>query len=69
MLTLADVFVDEVHTFATILAGIAVALIKLVFAAVPSVARLTVTSITSNAIYTSTMVAWVRVAIINVALT
>lgn len=69
MLTLADVFVDKVNTFATILAGVAMALIELVFAAIASVARLTVASITGNAIYASTMVAWVRLTIINVALT
>lgn len=44
------------------------ALIKLVLAAVTGVARFTVTCVTGNAIYASAMVAWVRLAVINVAL-
>lgn len=69
MLTLADILVDSVHTFAAILAGVAVALVELVLAAVASVARITITSVTGNAIYASAMVARVRLAVIDVALT
>lgn len=68
MLTLADILVDKVHTLAAILAGVAVALIELVLAAVAGVAGIAVTCVTGNAIKASAMVAWVRLAVINVAL-
>lgn len=68
MLTLANILVDKVHTLAAILAGVAVALIELVLAAVAGVARIAVTRVTGNAIYASAMVAWVRLAVIDVAL-
>lgn len=68
MLTLADILVDEVHTLADILAGVAVALIELVLAAVAGVAGIAVTRVTGNAIHASAMVAWVRLAVIDVAL-
>lgn len=44
------------------------AFVELVLAAVASVARLTVTIVTGNAIYASAMVARVRLAVIDVAL-
>lgn len=69
MLTLADVLVDQVHTLASVLARIAVTLIELVLTAVPCVASIAVTGVAGNAIYASTMVAWVRLAVVDVALT
>ncbi len=69
MLALADVLVDQVHTFASILTRTAVALIELVLTAIACVASITVTGVTGNAIYTSTMVAWVRQTVVYIILT
>lgn len=68
MLALADVLVNQVHTLASILTGVAVALIELVLTAVARVSRVTVTGVTGNAIYAGTMVAWVRLTVVNIAL-
>lgn len=68
MLALADVLVNQVHTLASILTGVAVALIELVLTAVARVSRVTVTGVAGNAIYAGTMVAWVGLAVVNVAL-
>lgn len=69
MLALADVFVDQVHTLASILARVAVALIELVLTAIACVASITVTGVAGNAIYASTMVAWVGLTVVDITLT
>lgn len=69
MLTLADVFVNQVHTLATILTWIAVALIKLVLAAIACVARVTVAGVASDSIDAGAMVAWVWLTVVDVTLT
>lgn len=69
MLALADVLVDQVHTLAPILTRVAVALIELVLTAIACVASITVTGVTGNAIYTSTMVAWVGLTVVDITLT
>lgn len=68
MLTLADVFVDQVHTLAAVLAGVAMAFIQLVLAAVACIAGHAVTGVAGDAVHTSAMVAGVGLAVINVAL-
>lgn len=69
MLTLADVFVNQVHTLAPILTWIAVALIKLVLATIACVARVAVAGVASNSIDASAMVAWVWLTVVDVTLT
>lgn len=69
MLALADVLVDQVHTLASILARVAVALIELVLTAIACVASITVTGVAGNAIYAGTMVAWVRLTVVDITLT
>lgn len=68
MLTLADVLVDQIHTLAVVLAGVAMTLIELVLTAVASVAGITVTGEDVYAVHAGAMVARVRLAIVNVAL-
>lgn len=69
MLTLADIFIDQVHTFAPILTRVAVALIELILTAIACVSRITITGVASDAIDASTMVAWVWLTVVGVALT
>lgn len=69
MLALTDVLIDPVHTLAPILTRIAVALIKLVFTAIACISGITITSVASNAIYASTMVAWVRLTVVDINFT
>lgn len=69
MLALADVLVDQVHTLASILTGVAVALIQLVLTAIARVASITVTGVAGNAIYARTMVARVGLTVVDVTLT
>lgn len=69
MLALADVLIDQVHTLATVLAGVAVALIELILTAITGVAGITVTCVAGNAIHASTMVAWVGLTVVYIALT
>lgn len=69
MLALTDILVDEIHTLASILARVAMALIELVLAAIACVAGITITGIAGNAIYASTMVAWVRQTVVDITLT
>lgn len=69
MLALADVLVDQVHTLASILTRVAVALIELVLTAIARVASITVAGVAGNAIYACTMVTRVRLAVVDVALT
>lgn len=69
MLALADVLVDKVHTLASILTRVAVALIELVLTAIARVASITVTGVAGNAIYACTMVAWVGLTVIDITLT
>lgn len=45
------------------------ALIELVLTAIARVARITVTGVTGNAIYARTMVAWVRLTVVDITLT
>lgn len=66
MLALADVLVDKVHTLAPILTRVAVALIELVLTAIACVSRITVTGVAGNAIYACTMVAWVRLTVVDI---
>lgn len=68
MLALADVLVYQVHTLAPILTRIAVALIELVLTAVACVASITVTGVAGNAIYARTMVAWIRLTVVDITL-
>lgn len=68
MLTLADIFIDQVHTLAPILTRVAVALIELILTAIACVSRITITCVASNAIYASTMMAWVWLTVVDVAL-
>lgn len=69
MLALADVFVDQVHTLAPVLTRVAVTLIELVLTAIACITSITVTGVTGNAIHTSTVVAWVRLTVVDVILT
>lgn len=69
MLALADVLVDKIHTLASILTRVAVALIELILTTITCIASITVTGVASNAIYTSTMVAWVRLTVVDVTFT
>lgn len=69
MLALADVLVNQVHTLAPILTRVAMALIELVLTAIACVARITVTGVAGNAIYAGTMVAWVRLTVVDITLT
>lgn len=69
MLALTYILVDLVHTLTPILTGVAVALIELILTAIACVSRITVTCKASNAIYASTMVAWVRLTVVDIALT
>lgn len=66
MLALADVFVNQVHTLAPILAWVAVALVKLVLTAIACVARFTVAGVASDSIYTGAMVARVWLTVVDV---
>lgn len=68
MLALADVLVDQVNTLAPILTRVAVALIELVLTAIACVASVAVTGVAGNAIYASTMVAWVRLTVVDITL-
>lgn len=69
MLALADVLIDQVHTFAPVLTGVAVTFVELVLTAIACVSSITVTGVAGNAIYASTMVAWIRLTVIDVTLT
>lgn len=69
MLALTDVLVDQVHTLSPILTRIAVALIELILTAIACVSRITVTGVAGDAIYAGTMVARVRLTVVNIALT
>lgn len=69
MLTLADVLVDQVHTFTSVLAWVAVALIELVLTAIACVASIAVTGVAGNPIYASAMVAWVGLTVVDITLT
>lgn len=69
MLTLADIFVDQVYTLAPVLTWVTVALVELVFAAVARIAWHAVACVTGDAIYAGAVVAWVRPAVIAVAFT
>lgn len=68
MLALADVFIDQVYTFAPVLTRIAVALIELILTAIASVASITVTCVASNAIYARAMVTWVGLTVVDITL-
>lgn len=68
-MALADVLVDQVHTLASILTRVAVALIELILTAIACITSITVTGIAGNAIYASTMVAWVGLTVVDIALT
>lgn len=68
MLALADVLVNQVHTLAPVLTRVAVALIELVLTAISRVARITVTGVAGNAINAGTMVAWVRLTVVDITL-
>lgn len=69
MLALADVFIDQIHALAAILTGVTMALIELIFTPVACVSRHTVTGVAGDAVHAGSMVAWVRLAVINVAFT
>lgn len=69
MLALADVLVDQVHTLAPILTRVAVALIELVLTAIACITSVAVTGVAGYAIYASTMVAWVGLTVVDIALT
>lgn len=69
MLALADILVDQVHALASVLAGVAVALVELVLTAVPGVTRLAVTGVAGNAVDTGPVMAGVRLAVVNITLT
>lgn len=68
MLALTDIPVDLVQTLAPILTGVTVALIQLILTAIACVSWITVTRVASNAVYASTMVAWVRLTVVDVTL-
>lgn len=68
MLALADVLVDQVDAFAPILTRVTVALVKLVLAAIASVAGIAVAGIAGNPVHAGTMMAWVRLTVVDVAL-
>lgn len=68
MLALADVLVDQVHTLASILTRVAVALIELVLTAIAGVAGVTITGVAGNAIDASTVVAWVGLTVVDITL-
>lgn len=68
MLALADVLVNQIHTLAPVLTRVAVALVELVLTAVACVASITVTGVAGNAIYASTVVAWVRLTVVDITL-
>lgn len=67
MLALADVFVDKVHALAAVLTGVTMALVELVLTPVACVAWHTVTGVAGDAVYACAMVAWVGLAVIDVA--
>lgn len=69
MLALTNVLVYQVHTLAPILAGVAVALVELILTAIARVASVTVTGVAGNAIDASTVVARVRLAVVDITLT
>lgn len=69
MLALADVLVDQVNTLASILTRVAVALVELVLAAIACVARIAVTGVAGDTIYAFPVVAWVGLAVVDIALT
>lgn len=68
MLALANVLVNQVHTFAPILTRVAVALIELVLTAIACVASITVTGVAGNTVNACTMVAWVGLTIVDITL-
>lgn len=68
-MALTDVLVDQVHTLSSILTGVTVALIELVLTAVPSVPRITVTGVAGNPVYTCTVMAGIRLAVVDITLT
>lgn len=68
-MALADVLVDQVHALAPVLAGVAVALVELVFAAVAGVARVAVAGVAGDAVDACPVVAGVRHAVVDVTLT
>lgn len=68
-MALADVLVNQVHTFATVLTRIAVALVELVLTTVACVARVTVACVACDAVYARAVVTRVRLTIVDVALT
>lgn len=69
MLALADVLVDQIHALASVLAGVAVALVELVFTAVPGVARIAVTGVAGNTVDTCPMMTGIRHAVVDITLT
>lgn len=69
MLALADVLVNQVHTFAPILTRVAVALVELVLTAIACVASITVTGVAGNTVNACTMVAWVGLTVVDITLT
>lgn len=69
MLALADILVDQVHTLASVLAGVTVALIELILTPVACVTCITVTGVAGNAVDTRPMVAGIRLAVVDVTLT
>lgn len=68
-MALTDVLVDQVHALAPVLAGVAVALVELVLTAIPSVTRVAVTGVAGNAIDARPVVAWIRLAVVDVTVT
>lgn len=66
MLALAHVFIDQVDTLAPVLTRVAVALVELVLTAIACIASITVTGVAGNAIYTSTVVAGVWLAVVDI---
>lgn len=67
VLTLTDVLVDQVHTLAAILAGVAVALVELILTAVARVAGVAVTGVARNSVDAGAVMTRVGLAVVDIA--